>query len=1118
MVPDADPSLGDAKDCSSTYDQSTGKSLTDEWRERMQKNGFETNICQNFVRGICFGTCHRRHPSNRQDFFKYLPRRSEPCEREQQGRCTLGELCFFTHPSLPHHTRGESGVVVSTAGPIVKSEGNVLSGKRDTKIMTQTTTSSQQSSAIFAATPSHSTTDRIISRNPTRSSQLPAKAAPSRAHKILTGIQQPSLPDHRDISTFTETVSESSTVTTVKTAITVDRYPTPAETLPAIDCRQPRPLRAERSTSDTSVYLSLDSASSVASSPRSAPTEVSSDDEDTMGQKACPPGTCHDWFYGTCLRKPCRFRHSDEQPKRDDICPPSTCMDWFHGTCLRRSCKYRHSVDPLPWSTTRRQGTLMARRSVIQQNPIAPQQIPLAPNNLPPRLRRDFLTNRPTETQKRPEVPLVPPGLGLENSIRNQEAKKLILNVETCKVTFGSGFEIQELVTAFESREIYLQVPSSTTLDKVKDLLVPFGETLKVTFVGARSPTSPTHAKVRAVFSTHDDAAKAAAALDGTQQWGRKIDVKLGSYTSTQLAHGTIEDSSIYLALPPPGRTMYVGYATRQQAEAAISKAHRFTIRNFSIFAELHNAVPQVTSHTVRFRYLPIDIQKKELLQFGHNVDVMEKPDEGYRDLDHALSIFRTRVLDPEGEVDQFNVEAPPYPFGYIRAWVQMKNPSAVERMCRRLHNSFQHCFKGVIQAIASRHVTYLVPREKFNVLRLDVLNLRSSCPSTSHIEISDSRSVEKTKVKLLAQNLSVLKRLKSEFEHLLNGNVLKENGDYVWDPFFGMLCGAQYLGELEKQYPLLVEVNTRRRQIVLFGHLSIREHVRKMIQSKLFQLRRQRHYIIPLEGRLIGLFMSSDLMALQQRFGHDNVTLDLVNRRLIVRGNEEAHQTARSIVLQTQRRHAGERNSTRNACPVCLDEVTSPVTLICSHSWCKACLSRYLLASIDTKNFPLKCLGNEARCVQHITLQVAQEVLSPKDFDRVAGAAVVAHVQKASEFHYCPTPDCPTIYRSGRRGTVIQCPSCLRRICPYCHVEEHQGQSCQLREEDSLKLLDDWTKDKDVKRCPECRVIIERSEGCNHMTCVVCRTHICWVCLETFPQATEVYDHMRSLHGGFGM
>lgn len=35
----------------------------------------------------------------------------------------------------------------------------------------------------------------------------------------------------------------------------------------------------------------------------------------------------------------------------------------------------------------------------------------------------------------------------------------------------------------------------------------------------------------------------------------------------------------------------------------------------------------------------------------------------------------------------------------------------------------------------------------------------------------------------------------------------------------------------------------------------------------------------------------------------------------------------------------------------------------------------------------------------------------------------------------------------------------------------------------------------KTCKRCPNCRINIEKNEGCNHMTCSQCHFQFCWFC-----------------------
>ncbi|OBS72304.1 hypothetical protein A6R68_13119 [Neotoma lepida] len=39
---------------------------------------------------------------------------------------------------------------------------------------------------------------------------------------------------------------------------------------------------------------------------------------------------------------------------------------------------------------------------------------------------------------------------------------------------------------------------------------------------------------------------------------------------------------------------------------------------------------------------------------------------------------------------------------------------------------------------------------------------------------------------------------------------------------------------------------------------------------------------------------------------------------------------------------------------------------------------------------------------------------------------------------------------------------------------------------------------DAPIKRCPKCRVYIERDEGCAQMMCKNCKHAFCWYCLES--------------------
>lgn len=63
-------------------------------------------------------------------------------------------------------------------------------------------------------------------------------------------------------------------------------------------------------------------------------------------------------------------------------------------------------------------------------------------------------------------------------------------------------------------------------------------------------------------------------------------------------------------------------------------------------------------------------------------------------------------------------------------------------------------------------------------------------------------------------------------------------------------------------------------------------------------------------------------------------------------------------------------------------------------------------------------------------------------------------------------------------------------------------------------RLNDQLAMRSGFKKCPECKVWIEKTEGCNHMACK-CGAHICWVCMSVFTPNT-IYGHLSATQGGF--
>ena len=53
-----------------------------------------------------------------------------------------------------------------------------------------------------------------------------------------------------------------------------------------------------------------------------------------------------------------------------------------------------------------------------------------------------------------------------------------------------------------------------------------------------------------------------------------------------------------------------------------------------------------------------------------------------------------------------------------------------------------------------------------------------------------------------------------------------------------------------------------------------------------------------------------------------------------------------------------------------------------------------------------------------------------------------------------------------------------------------------------------------DSKECPSCHVAVQKTGGCNHISCA-CGAHWCWSCQGEYPRE-EIYDHMAQCAGIF--
>jgi hypothetical protein len=625
---------------------------------------------------------------------------------------------------------------------------------------------------------------------------------------------------------------------------------------------------------------------------------------------------------------------------------------------------------------------------------------------------------------------------------------------------------------------------------------------------------------VKVTYSDTAEAQKAQNALNGTKMYDLTITARVANSGTTPAAASTIlRDTSIRISWEAPAKEVFAGYSTREQAERALQISHDTPLNGHYLRGEIYEGMPAVDNVNVRFRGVPVDVDKADLVRFVNPVDIMwTRPN--YSDLESAVRFVKNhlRGFDPES----IDMLPPPYrDGGLVRAWAAFPNASKAKEAARHLDGRKPKCTGFTpIRATHVQSLSYTIIPEQWTKLGLAIdalqISLRGRAVAGLTVVIRDNGY---RFVRLSGDDQKELAHLKNQLETILKGELVRCDGRIVYDSYFMREEGKEFLKDLGTKNPAIHFVNDIQRQrICVHGYSVDRARFINAIVTKAKEFRSQKQLEIPLPGYLLGaVFKNQTLKDLRHKYGLDNCYIDVPLRTLRVRGDFHLYRKFKNVVDEIAQQLPKKTTYTGPTCPICFDKPSSPISLQCGHIWCWGCISHYFRSATEQKSFPTKCLGNEGRCGTKIPIGVAKKVLTGHELDAAVEAAFLAHIYaRPKEFRFCPSPDCPQVYRTTQQKATLQCPSCLTSICTRCHSQAHDELQCADQVQD--ELFRKWIKEHDVKHCPTCDTPIEKIEGCNHMTCTRCQTHICWQCMKTFTGGEGIYGHMREVHGTFGL
>ncbi|KIL58685.1 hypothetical protein M378DRAFT_170342 [Amanita muscaria Koide BX008] len=354
----------------------------------------------------------------------------------------------------------------------------------------------------------------------------------------------------------------------------------------------------------------------------------------------------------------------------------------------------------------------------------------------------------------------------------------------------------------------------------------------------------------------------------------------------------------------------------------------------------------------------------------------------------------------------------------------------------------------------------------------------------------------------VLGEDKKAVGQLKVRVEGLLAGETLDWR---LWHRSFTNASGRRFLNDISARTKAHIGVDLKSKILKLYADRDIKQTIIDLVKAQIARLKLL-EWSIPIPPSTTEFFIRRGLPTLKEELGEDAAALELhPTPRLIIRGGEEAHKTVDRLIEESlsgikYEAYDGEKVT----CPSCFGKASSPVLLSCGHLYCAGCLRHFLSSAAEGKKFPLVCFGNEARCGAPIAIPVIRRFLIEK---------------QPTKFKYCATPGCMQPYRCREDSRTSTCPSCFAAVCSSCHKEAHDGMTCRERRimdnpEEQERLNEEWARGAGAKSCPSCRIWIQKTEGCNHVTCQ-CGAHICWNCLATFSKAQDVYNHLRTMHGG---
>jgi hypothetical protein len=170
--------------------------------------------------------------------------------------------------------------------------------------------------------------------------------------------------------------------------------------------------------------------------------------------------------------------------------------------------------------------------------------------------------------------------------------------------------------------------------------------------------------------------------------------------------------------------------------------------------------------------------------------------------------------------------------------------------------------------------------------------------------------------------------------------------------------------------------------------------------------------------------------------------------------------------------------------------------------------MKEYLQTRINEgKVVSMPCTG----CGTEISEKNIKRLLPASDFTKYQQFQFLAQLRLEPDCRWCPKRNCGNgliVDRTHPDFPKVNCDVCHTDFCFHCSLKWHKGISCKKWQKKvaqrqsgynkrAIKKNKKWMKENKLIKCKKCGQGVQKSDGCNHMTCT-CGFEFCWLCGDT--------------------